>query len=256
MKKFFWIFVILFSLAMIMFSLGFNSLEKAYAMELTDVEYIFEDESCNATFILIDESNYKCNAINKETGETIEFNSTYIKEDNKMTFYLTGEVLLYCEIIENNKLIKVEEPSVEESPSNELPIEDEYTKKVTEWIIAGVCGLLGTSAVAVAFRKQLKELIAKILSALGVLNTNKDETEKQVKAIQDKAEKTLASLEKVKEEMLEENKEQFDDTKQQIEILTKAIMFIACGMTELVANGTSETISDMLKGKENEGKEV
>lgn len=198
MKKFFWIFVILFSLAMIMFSLGFNSLEKAYAMEENTEEVIEQP-------------------IEQPTEEL---------------------------------------PSVEETPSDELPIVDEYTKKVTEWIIAGLCGLLGTSAVAVAFRKQLKELIANILSALGVLKTNKDETEKQVKAIQDKAEKTLARLEKVKEEMFEENKEQSDEVKKQIGILTKAIMFIACGMTELVANGTSETISDMLKGKENEGKEV
>ena len=167
--------------------------------------------------------------------------------------FYSNEVVYMASFEEEITEEVVEQPT--EQPTEETTVED-YTKKISEWVITAVLGLLGTSAVAVAFRTQLKELFRNVGTALASLKDNKDTAETQIKELQKNAQKTIASLENVRKEMLEENKEQFENTQQQIEILTKAIMFIACGMTELVANGTSETISDMLKGNGNEGEEI
>jgi len=130
-----------------------------------------------------------------------------------------------------------------------------YTAQIVEWIIAGVLGLLGTSAVAIAFRKHLKSLIKSVSTALGLLKTNKDTAEEDIKNIKKEADNTLASLKTIKEEMLEINKKEFEALNRQNKLLRQVILYMAGGMKELVANGTSETVCNLLQEPDKEVKE-
>lgn len=130
-----------------------------------------------------------------------------------------------------------------------------YTAQIVEWIIAGVLGLLGTSAVAIAFRGHLKSLIKSVSTALGLLKTNKDTAEEDIKNIKKEADNTLASLKTIKEEMLEINKKEFEALNRQNKLLRQVILYMAGGMKELVANGTSETVCNLLQEPDKEVKE-
>lgn len=160
-------------------------------------------------------------------------------------FILGGSTMnVYAE--ELPEQVVVENETTEEVVEIEQEVE-EYTSRVTELIVAGVMGLLGTSALAIAFRKTLKSLVTRVLEAIGVLKSNKDEVEEEVNAIVKSAQKTVASLEKLEEKILNANEERFLEMELQMTLLCKVIIYMAGGMKELVVNGTSESISNLLK---------
>lgn len=148
-----------------------------------------------------------------------------------------------------------EEPILPDTELDEVKDIEEYTARIVEYIIAGVLGLLGTSAVAIAFRKNLKSLINKIGTALGLLKENKDTAEEDIKKIKDEADRALASLKTIKEEMIEINKKEFKSLQGQVSRLSKVVICLAGGMKELVVNGTAESICDFLKNPDKEVKE-
>lgn len=235
----------------LMFTLSFGVVSTAYASELNEV-YTYQDESINAIFTLKDETSYECNGTNPESGDTVDFSGNYAKQGNRIIFYLAGEVFLEAEVGENNTLTMAdsetaEEPILPDTELDEIKDIEAYTSQILEYIIAGVLGLLGTSAVAVAFRKHLKSLIKSVSTALGLLKTNKDTAEEDIKKIKQEADNTLASLKNVKEEMLEINKKEFEALNRQVSLLSKVVLYMAGGMKELVANGTSETVSNLLQ---------
>ena len=235
----------------LIFTLSFGVVSTAYASELNEV-FTYQDESINSVFTLKDETSYECNATNPESGDTVDFSGNYVKQGNRIIFYLAGEVFLEAEVGENNTLTMVDSETPEESilPDIELgEIKDieAYTSQIVEYIIAGILGLLGTSAVAVFFRKQLKSLVASVINGLKALKENKDTAEEDIKKIKDEADKTLASLKNVKEEMLEINKKEFEALNRQVSLLSKVVLYMAGGMKELVANGTSETVCNLLQ---------
>ena len=241
----------------LMFTLSFGVVSTAYASELNEV-YTYQDESAVSVFTLKDETSYACNTTNTETGDTIDLTGTYVKQGNRIIFYLAGEVLLEAEVGEDNTLTMVDSETPEESilPDIELgEVKDieEYTAQIVEYIIAGILGLLGTSAVAVFFRKQLKNLVASVVNGLKALKDNKDSAEEDIKKIKNEADKTLASLKNVKTEMLEINKKEFEALNRQVAMLSKVVLYMAGGMKELVGNGTSESICNLLQ---NPNKEV
>ena len=135
---------------------------------------------------------------------------------------------------------------VVEIQENEEVIED-YTQKVTNWIISGVLGLLGTLGVATLFRKQLKELIAKVLTLLGVVGDNKDKAKEELDKIINTANSVLASVEKANEDLIEGTNENINSLRGDLNLLSTAIICLACGMNELVSNGTSEDVCNILK---------
>lgn len=238
-------------IVMLMFTLSFGVVSTAYASELSEV-YIYQDESATSVFTLKDETTYECELTNAETGDTADFTGVYIKQGNRIIFYLAGEVLLEAEVGEDNTLTVVDLETQEESilPGTELEeIKDieAYTSQVVEWIIAGVLGLLGTSVVSILFRKQLKNLVTSVLNGLKALKDNKDTAEEDIKKIKDEADSTLASLKNVKEEMLKINKKEFEALNRQVSLLSKVVLYMAGGMKELVANGTSETVYNLLQ---------
>ena len=243
----------------LIFVLSFGVVSTAYASELNEV-YTYQDESAVSVFTLKDETSYVCNTTNTETGDTIDLTGTYVKQGNRIIFYLAGEVLLEAEVGEDNALTMIDSETPEESilPDTELAelkgIEA-YTAQIVEWIIAGVLGLLGTSAVAIAFRVHLKSLIKSVSTALGLLKTNKDTAEEDIKNIKEEANNTLASLKTIKEEMLEINKKEFEALNRQNKLLRQVILYMAGGMKELVANGTSETVCNLLQEPSKEVKE-
>ncbi len=141
-----------------------------------------------------------------------------------------------------------EEISIETMPElteEQKEIED-YTTRLTEWIIAGVIGLLGTSALAIAFRKHLKNLIASVINGISLLKTSKDKADEDITTITKKAQDTIATLEKLKDEIVEQDKERFSVLETQIKVLITAFMSLVGGTKELVVNGTAEYISNIL----------
>lgn len=223
--------------------------------------YSYEDESATAIFTLKDEGIYDCVVTNKATNEVSTFSSGYIRNENIITFYLTGEILLSAEIGENNVLIAKSNEGISSKVNNEdIKLAEEYATRIGGWIISGILGILGTIGVAVAFRKQLKTLFANVLNALSLLSTTKDETEKELKAIKKEAEDSLKSLKNVKEEVVEISKTQFNELNEKVILLSKIVIHMAGGMKELVVNGTSENINNLIKTskdvKEDANKEV
>ena len=84
-------------IVMLMFTLSFGVVSTAYASELNEV-YTYQDESINAIFTLKDETSYECNGTNPESGDTVEFSGNYVKQGNRIIFYLAGEVFLEEEV--------------------------------------------------------------------------------------------------------------------------------------------------------------
>ena len=217
--------------------MSFGIILTAQASEISEI-YVYQDESAITTFTLKDETQYDCEEVNMETGETIKLSGVYLKEENFITFYFSGEILLKAEIGENNALVKIE--TEEEKDLNVIKEVEEYSAKITGYIISAVLGILGTLGVYVLSRKELKKLLKNVLTAIGLLKTSKDENEGEIKTIISNAKILIASLENFKSEMLEENKKEF-------ETLKNEIYMIACGSRELVSNGTAMKISDTIK---------
>ena len=162
-----------------------------------------------------------------------------------LSFFLSAPLTVHAEANSDNS----ENMEVVESQT------EDYATKVAEYIIAGILGLVGTSTVAILFRKQLKSLIGKITTALALLNTSKDTTEEEVKKIIKEADSTLASLKNVKEEIMEVNKKEYEEIKKQVMLLKQVLVYMAGGMKELVANGTSECICNLSDEPKKEVKE-
>ena len=137
-KKVFFIVVIL----ALTLTLSIGAVSTAYASELYDV-YTYQDESATSVFTLKDETTYECKATNAETGDTVDLTGTYIKQGNRIIFYLAGEVLLEAEVGEDNVLTLVdsetpEEPILPDTELDEIKGIEAYTAQVVEWIIAGI----------------------------------------------------------------------------------------------------------------------
>lgn len=216
--------------------MSFGIILTAQASEISEI-YVYQDESAITTFTLKDKTQYDCESINIETGETINLSGVYSREQNTITFYFSEEILLKAEIGEGNALVKIE---TEEAELSEIKEVEEYSEKITGYIISAVLGILGTLGVFVFSRKEIKNLLKNVLAAIGLLKTNKDQNEGEIKTIISNAKILIASLENFKSEMLEENKKEF-------ETLKNEIYMIACGSRELVSNGTAMKISDTIK---------
>jgi hypothetical protein len=149
-------------------------------------------------------------------------------------------------VVANAETLEAPIEEVVEIQETEEVIED-YTQKVTNWIISGVLGLLGTLGVATLFRKQLKELIAKVLTLLGVVGDNKDKAKEELDKIINTAKSVLASVEKAGNKIIEDTKEEMNALRNDFNLLCTAMSYLVCGMQELVSNGTSEDVCNMLK---------
>ncbi len=155
-----------------------------------------------------------------------------------MFAFSLGSVSVYANEVEDAEIV------------TEIEDEDEvesYVTNVTEYIIAGVLGLLGTTGVAVLFRKQLKGLINRILDGIAAIWKNKENAEEELNAIKNNVDSTLASLQNVKEELVDTNKHEFEALSKKVNLLCEVVLYMAGGLKELVVNGTAESISDVLK---------
>jgi FMN-dependent NADH-azoreductase len=99
------------------------------------------------------------------------------------------------------------------------------------------------------------------VNALATLKQNKELSEETITAIKDDAVKTLQSLEKVKDEITNLHKEEFEALREQIVLLEKTVCILATGMNEMIINGSAKSICDLVENKgftvsENEEQEV
>lgn len=123
----------------------------------------------------------------------------------------------------------------------------ETIAQVLEYIIAGIIGLFGTGAVAIGYRNNLIKLINKTSTALTSIKENKETAEEDIKTVQKSALDTLASLKNLKAEIKETSKEGYDDLKKEISALKEIIRLMSSGNKELVMNGSSEKIANIIK---------
>lgn len=240
-------------LAIVLMFLFALPLSVSSAFADNDNVYTYEDSSASVVYTLIDETKYESVAVSKSTNDTICVSGTYVIEENVITFYLSGEILFSGEIAENNVLIEVKEPIEEIKESIEKIKEIDITT-IIEWVLAGVVGLFGTTAVAILFRKQLKALLNQVISALASLNKNKDNAKEEIKEIVQEAKETIKALKKVRDSVSKEKEEVVAS----VESLKKMILCMANGTKELVVNGTSETLCGLVEKEvnENASKEV
>lgn len=241
---------ILLVITILMFALSFGSISMAYAEEN---KYVFEDESASVEFVLVDETNFNATATHKVTGDVISLTGTYLYVDNKITFYVGGESLGEYYITENNVLTWIDE-TTEDTGLKEI---ESTTKKITEYIIAGVIGLLGTSGVAILFRGSLKALAGSVKTLISKAKEEKDIAKEDIEKVKKEAENTLASLKNVKDEVVNVNKKEFEALHEEIRLLKKALRYFASGAKDFVKNGTAENIGKLFaepKGVEDDQK--
>ncbi len=193
-----------------------------------------------------------------------------------MAIPMVGTITVYAnetnqEIVEE---IPLETPSKNEGENNldeylsKLEEAKEIVKDIVKWIISAIIGGLGGLSVSLLFKKFLGGLVAKVLQGKNDISATKAETEKQVKEIRNEVSSTLASLEKsrndmmegfkgMKAQLIEENQKSNAELKEDINLIKKALPYIAGGMTELVKNGIAESVYDLLskKGELNEESE-
>ena len=134
-----------------------------------------------------------------------------------------------------------------EEQLTELEEIEKTTSNILEYIIAGVLGLFGTSVVAVGFRASLKSLSGTVKATLVKVKDTKTLAEEDIKGLKNECEKTIASLQNVKEELANSYNEEFKKLQREIQMLKDVIFALATGTKELVVNGTAESISNILK---------
>ena len=237
-------------ICILLMSISLGVVSTSYASEFSKV-FTYQDESAVSVFTLKDETSYECKATNTESGDTIDLTGTYVKQGNRIIFYIAGEVFLEAEVGENNTLVVVDSELADDnlltSEDEEINEVEDYTAQIVEYIIAGVLGLLGTGVTALAFRKHLKSLINSISTALGLIKQNKDSAEEDIKNVIKEAENTIASLKNIKTDIKDENRKEFEMMQKQISLLIQIISYMSSGMKELVANGTAESVYNLLK---------
>ena len=214
-------------------------------------EFYFSDESCEVTFTLLDDSKYR--AIATKNEDVIECSGDYAWEGNQIVFYLSGMELLRAEATEGNILVEVD--SLAEI-DNELSEVEKYVTQFWEYVIAGLMGLFGTTGVAILFRKQLTDLITNVGNAISNLKANKEVSDEELKVIKESALSTIASLQNVKQEMEDKYKEEREAILKELRTYREAFLMIASGSKEYVANGTAESIGNLLgenNGNESQG---
>jgi Tfp pilus assembly protein PilO len=158
-----------------------------------------------------------------------------------LTFGVT--TIAYAEELPSeNNTVEIEQETEQEPIEETTEIEETESviKRVVEWIIAGLVGLFGTSCAALFFRACLKGLINEVKGLIANIKANKELSEEELIKVIKSAKSLLASLEGLKGEMSKEVKERFDR-------LEKVLSSIANGTKELVVNGVSETVDNLLK---------
>lgn len=230
-------------------------------------------------------------------GVEIDLDKIYSEEEaNNLGFTNIAGTTSYVFICDNCNAnlmvnIPIEEPKedVTETPSedepttdNEIPSEEpiildkaeDITKKISEYVISAVLGILGTVSVSLVFKNILAKLIESIVVALKDLKAKKKEVDEELVNNKNEVERVLASLEKSHSEMMkgfEEMKAQLEEenrknneqmqkanaqVKADIDLIKTAIPYMAGGMNELVRNGIAESVYDLLKkGEVNEESE-
>jgi hypothetical protein len=165
-----------------------------------------------------------------------------------LTFGVTS--IAYAEELPSeNNTVEIEQETEQEPIEETTEIEEteSVVKRVVEWIIAGLVGLLGTSGAALLFRASLKGLSSDVKGVIAKIKANNELGEEELNKVIKSAKSSLASLEELKGEISKEVKEHFDILERQVLLLEKALSSIANGTKELVVNGVSETVDNLLK---------
>lgn len=255
--------IILVLLLAMVFSFATNTV---YATEIQ--EYISEDESATITYTLTSDTEYTAIAISKETGDTIELNGSYVKENDTITFYLANEVLFKGVIVEGNKLIEYEEETVENENLKDTEkylelLEEikEISKDIAKWIIGAIISALTSVSVGLIVKKIVKKAFDSVKTAKTDVEGITKESKEEIKELTNKADTVLASVEKTNEEtarqfnelrteLVEENKKNNEKVLAELSLIKKVLPYMAGGLTELVEKGIAESICNSLTNEE------
>ncbi len=162
-------------------------------------------------------------------------------------FLVASLVVKYAKAEEINPSEKTYiEETITEEPQAEEPKEDvEFLNNIKNWGITALVSLLGSGVVCAIFRKTLLNLIADFI-------TRKKEVKDESDKSRDKIDEALQLLKKEKEEFEKEKKAFIQAGLAFYRNSKDAIALMACGISELVENGTAEKVKEMLNGEDKE----
>lgn len=144
-------------------------------------------------------------------------------------------------------MVYAQEETTETTIVEEVSEVEQEVERITDYVIAGVLGLLGTSAVAVGCRKGIKVLVTKVVDSVSLVKETKAKADEDINNIKNEVESQIASLKTLKEDMLKLLDEMLVKVQAEGVAQREAILTLANGFKELVVNGTSETISNILQ---------
>jgi hypothetical protein len=192
--------------------------------------YTFQDESCNATFTILDESTYSCEAIST-SGDVVNFNGTYKKDGDYIAFYLGNELFIEANITEGNVLVEIETEPEDDTNKGKTAI-----YQLLEYIFAGIIGLFGTGALAIYYKDKLNSLVEAVKKVITNITKEKEVSKTEIDDLKQKTKEAHESLLALRDEIREE-----------LKVYTKVLATLSSGMKELVANGTAEEINNIVK---------
>lgn len=195
-----------------------------------DGVYTFQDESCNATFTIIDETTYSCEAIST-SGDVVNFVGTYEKDGDYIAFYLNEELFIEANITEGNILVEIETETEDDTNKGKTAI-----YQLLEYIFAGIIGLFGTGALAIYYKDKLNSLVEAVKKVITNITKEKEVSKTEIDDLKQKTKDAHESLLALRDEIREE-----------LKVYTKVLATLSSGMKELVANGTAEEINNIVK---------
>ena len=156
------------------------------------------------------------------------------------------------EITQESKT-ETDEESIQELEKQITEKINEYKTIAINWIdllFSALLGSAGTGAVLVFCLKKIVSITKESTKVIGDLKIQKQDNESEMANLVKKAENALASLEKMKDSLLETNKQNYNEVKE-------VLRLIAVGNTEYVVNGTAEKVDNIVKSGGNyESKEI
>ncbi|MBR2377443.1 MAG: hypothetical protein IKA85_06740 [Clostridia bacterium] len=141
-----------------------------------------------------------------------------------------------------------------------LAIIEQYKGELLELskaLITFLWGSLGTILSIILFLKKMRGTTKEVNTAVSGLTAQKKKQDEDYRKLNEEHYRTIASLEELQKEIKKEKKEQQKILKDESRVLKELIRLMAVGNKELVANGSSEKITNIINnGASNESETI
>lgn len=217
------------------------SLTKAYATDedcflVVGQTYTYIKENIICEYTICENNQYEAK---ESIGENINnFSGTYSCENKIIKFYVADILKGQYTIGDGNTLVDYSLTTENSETSENI----EWLKNIGNWIISGIVSIAGSTAIGIIFKTVLKKIVDDILT---FKKESKEKIETGIKKLEEEKELFIAQkeeFEKEKAEFLQQRKEFYANSKD-------AILTIAGGFKELVANGTAEKVKEKFNAK-------